>query len=61
MIRKSFAVKSSGNGRRMNLGDSVLIRINRIIIIGIPKMKHTNYLLKTLIPPMSKFVRKIDF
>jgi len=52
MIRKSFGVKSFGNGRRTNLGESTLIRINRIMIIGIPKMKLTNYVLKMLISPM---------
>jgi len=39
MIWKSFGVKSSGNGCRTNLGESALIRINRIMIISIPKMK----------------------
>lgn len=46
MIRKPFGVKSSGNGCRTNLGECVLIHINCIIIIGIPKIKHTNYVLK---------------
>lgn len=54
MIRKSFGVKFSGNVRRTNLEECTLIRINRIMIIGIPKMKLTNYVLKMLIPPMFK-------
>jgi len=61
MIRKSFGVKSSGNGRTTNLGESALIRINRIVIIVILKMKHTNYMLKMCIPAHVKFIRKIDF
>jgi len=59
MIRKSFGVKLSGNGRRTNLGESALIRINRIIIIVIPKMKHTNYVLKILSPPMLSSFEKL--